>query len=60
MFKKSTNSLTLLSHYLFCLFVVGLLSLSLSYLLNQTHKKQTQIYLEKQGSLILKKAENAP
>ena len=60
MLNHSTNSLTLLSHYLFCLFLVGLLSLSLSYLLNNNRETDSKINLEKTGSLILKRVENSP
>lgn len=60
MLDHGTNNLTLLSHYLLCLFFVGLLSLGLSQVLNSRRKTEPQIYLEKTGSLILKDAENSP
>ena len=60
MLNKSTDDLTLFTHYLLWLLLVALLSLSLSYALDQSRNKEPQIYLQKTGSLVLKQAEKFP
>ena len=60
MSNHSGNYLTILFHYFFCLILVGLLSFSLTYLLNNDKKDGMKSNLEKTGSLILKQAENSP
>jgi hypothetical protein len=54
MLDNSTNYLTLLSHYLFCLFLVALLSLTINSVLNSKKEHRITINSEKTGILILK------
>ncbi len=54
------NYLTIVFHYFFYLILVGLLSFSLTYLLNNDKKDGMKSNLEKTGSLVLKQAENSP
>ncbi len=53
-----SNYFTILFHYLFYLILVGLLSFSLTYFLNNNKDNAAKRNLEKTASLILKQAEN--
>ncbi|MDJ0844507.1 hypothetical protein [Crocosphaera sp.] len=54
------NYVAILFHYFFYLILVGLLTFSLTYLLNHNEKDGVKSNLEKTSSFILKQAENAP
>ncbi|HAC66070.1 MAG TPA: hypothetical protein DCF68_21690 [Cyanothece sp. UBA12306] len=60
MLNKSTNFFTLLRHYLLYLFLVGVVTLGLSYAINDNREVDSKVNLEKTGSLILKRFENSP
>ncbi len=60
MLDHSNNYLTILCHYLFYLIIVGLLSFSLTYIINDKQNSGIKTNMDQTNSLILKQAENAP
>ncbi len=56
MSDHSGDYITIFFHYLFCLVLVGLLTLSLTYVIDSDTNNGVKSNLEKIGSLILKQA----
>ena len=59
MLDHTNHHVTIFFHYLFYLILVGLLTFSLTYLLNNDKENGAKSNLEKTGSLILKQSENS-
>ncbi len=59
MLDHTNHHVTIFFHYLFYLILVGLLTFSLTYLVNSGKDNGVKSNLEKIGSLILKQAENS-
>ncbi|WP_009543406.1 hypothetical protein [Crocosphaera subtropica] len=60
MLDHPSDYLTILCHYLFYLIIVGLLSFSLTYIINNKENSGIKTHMDQTNRLILKQAENAP
>ncbi|WP_107669051.1 hypothetical protein [Cyanothece sp. BG0011] len=60
MLDHSNDYITIFCHYLFYVILVGLLSFSLTYIINDKQNSGIKTDMDQTNRLILKQAENAP